>query len=54
MTETLEIMTDTDYDGTGTDVSQIFHEDDLIFVGPPAPTYFGRTPDRKFADIYEA
>jgi hypothetical protein len=39
MTEQLETAVGSDYDGTGTDVSQIFHEDDpTTFVGPPKPT----------------
>ena len=41
-----------DSDGTGIDMHQ-FMEDET-FVGPPLPTYFGRKPEWKFADIYEA
>lgn len=38
MIKKLEDVESADYDGTGTDVSQIFHEDDPTFVGPPQPT----------------
>lgn len=55
MTETLEETIGTDYDGTGTDVYRIFHEEDPDFVGPPTPTaIYGRRSDWKFAENYQA
>lgn len=55
MTETLETAVGGDYDGTGTDVYRIFHEEDPGFVGPPAPSSaYGRRPDWKFAENYQA
>jgi hypothetical protein len=43
-----------DSDGSGIDMHQFEDYNDPSFVGPPAPSYFGRTPERKFSDHYEA
>ncbi len=51
MTQQLENIGWSDYDGTGTDATQIFYEDDPGFVPTPAQTHYARG---HFNDSYEA